>query len=615
MSRQKTKSKVIPNFGKWVITRENLARGGQGRTHLVRNSSSESDKVTYVLKELRNPRNEKCFNRFQKEIEVLNTLKHRNILHIEDFDLNPTRPYLVTEYCKKGNLLNAELKNHSPTEILILFLEICEGVAFAHNNNIIHRDLKPGNILLIEDNRKSWHPVVGDFGICFLFSDKDKERLTQTREDVGPRHFMAPELANGRLENVSPACDVYSLGKLLYWLFARDSFDREEHREKEYDLVHKLQNPLLELLNSLLDKMLTPKPSERIQTVLEVIQEIERIIHYIEGNIAAVAINIQHIYDGQMSSNGATSMDTISMGKEVIKILKEGKEHIINGSLRDYFNTFIKELENFRIKETFQENIPFDEKVIENLDKILPIRNSLIDVLLSTFGYTDQVDLAIIKEFKDQLLSFCFPSKNIESYRRNDFDNFKFFTYELVLYLYACLFKLGRYQQAAYLLHFTYFLDIYNKFSTGNIRYFNYYVEILDEIRNNRLKSNRISITADMIQTRSNHPEIEFEQICETDFILYTVTALLYEDRDHLWYPRCVVYHRYGNFKFFERMISRQFFDNIKHLYKVDNDSELKQLVSNYYSRYEDRDPYGDHRFEIPSMKSTFDFQKICTVD
>ena len=58
--------------------------------------------------------------------------------------------------------------------------------------------------------------VFPNFGLCLLADDE--ERQTGLDEAVGSRYFMAPEFEDGKIEDVTANADVYSLGKLLYWL-------------------------------------------------------------------------------------------------------------------------------------------------------------------------------------------------------------------------------------------------------------------------------------------------------------------------------------------------------------------------------------------------------------
>ena len=70
-------------------------------------------------------------------------------------------------------------------------------------------------------------PIIGDFGICF--SENNQVSLT-SEGPHGSMYYCAPELRGPRIGDVHRlgAADVYSLGKILYWLFTHDLYDGHE---------------------------------------------------------------------------------------------------------------------------------------------------------------------------------------------------------------------------------------------------------------------------------------------------------------------------------------------------------------------------------------------------
>ena len=69
--------------------------------------------------------------------------------------------------------------------------------------------------------------MLGDFGICFI----EEDEVVMTSE--GPRgslYYCAPELRGPRIRPTSSpkTADVYSLGKVLYWLFTHEVYDGHE---------------------------------------------------------------------------------------------------------------------------------------------------------------------------------------------------------------------------------------------------------------------------------------------------------------------------------------------------------------------------------------------------
>jgi serine/threonine protein kinase len=241
--------------GKWEVQRQ-LPEGGQAWVYTVRDSTGERDRE-FVLKRLKNPQR---LERFRREIEAGLRLQHKNVVEVLEYDLDGQKPFFVTPYYEGGNLAEAEPFRFSDLGRLFdLFGQICDGVIAAHQAGIIHRDLKPENIFLSGDPKGD--AVVGDFGLCLL---QDQPRITGSSEAVGPRLYMAPELEDGRLENATKASDIYSLGKVLYWLTSSGQiFSREKHREPAFDLVRANYLPHMEHINALLDHMIVVEPTGR----------------------------------------------------------------------------------------------------------------------------------------------------------------------------------------------------------------------------------------------------------------------------------------------------------------------------------------------------------------
>lgn len=252
-----------------------LDQGGQGWTYCVRRTDG-MDNQLYVLKRLKN---KDRLARFNQEINALKKLSHPGILRIVATAQDYEEPFFVAEYCEKGSLGKFDLSGSSLLDRLLLFREICEAVSAAHNAQIIHRDLKPPNILMRSNNSVA----VGDFGLCLDLGDM-QERATASSEAVGARHYIAPELEDGRSADPRAFSDCYSLGKILYYIFGGRSFSRERHRDADYDLIARSSDPYLHFVYELLDKTILHDPTQRFQNAGELLSALNGVIMKVEQN-------------------------------------------------------------------------------------------------------------------------------------------------------------------------------------------------------------------------------------------------------------------------------------------------------------------------------------------
>jgi serine/threonine protein kinase len=267
-------------FGdRWQIV-DKLGEGGQGETFLVRDVAEKDDQL-YVLKRLKNP---KRLPRFEQEVTAIRSLDHPHVLSLIDADTTAPKAYLVSEYCKRKSLEDnkGDILRSDRDERMELFEEVCAGVAAAHEAGIVHRDLKPSNVFLRDDGTA----VVGDFGLCYMETD---ERLTDTSEAVGARYYMAPELAEGRADEVTSRADVYSLGKVLYWLLTGRVFDRERHRQGKNNLhLYFDLDESIEHLVLLLDKMIVEDPRARYKDAGEVHEKLRNLRRLLRGRFPSL---------------------------------------------------------------------------------------------------------------------------------------------------------------------------------------------------------------------------------------------------------------------------------------------------------------------------------------
>lgn len=252
-------------YGVWKVLKQ-LGEGGQAHIFLVENISS---KQVAVLKRLKNKNR---IDRFKTELRVMEEHREENFFpRIYDSDLDAERPYVVMERFEQGHLTEELIKNWSRAQKLAFYIHLIRAVGYANDAGVIHRDLKPGNILVTNDNL----PRVTDFGICYF--EDDGTRQTRVDEAVGSFRFMAPEMEDGRSDRVGQHTDIYSIGKIGYWLFSGKIYNREKHRDPQFDLTKQGTDAWRYFFNDFLDKVTAHEPEDRPQVTVALINEFDQV--------------------------------------------------------------------------------------------------------------------------------------------------------------------------------------------------------------------------------------------------------------------------------------------------------------------------------------------------
>nr|XP_019012409.1 CAMK/CAMKL/KIN4 protein kinase [Kwoniella pini CBS 10737]OCF51190.1 CAMK/CAMKL/KIN4 protein kinase [Kwoniella pini CBS 10737] len=216
-------------------------------------------------------------SKVEREIDVLKTLKHPNIVRM--FDVIDTEKYIgiVLEYAGGGELFEHILANRylKEKDAQKLFAQLISGVDYLHRKHIVHRDLKLENLLL----DKHRNIIITDFGFANRF-DHAQDDLMAT--SCGSPCYAAPELVVSEGLYVGSAVDIWSCGVILYAMLSGYLPYDDDPQNPDGDNINLLYKYIMNTrLNfpehmspsakSLLQIMLVPLPEHRctIRQIME----------------------------------------------------------------------------------------------------------------------------------------------------------------------------------------------------------------------------------------------------------------------------------------------------------------------------------------------------------
>lgn len=201
---------------KYQIT-EILGEGGMGAVYGAKHLHLNRSCAIKVISK-RHAADPIALKRFKLEAEAASTLKHPNIIDIHDFGItDDEQAYIVMERIDGQSLddLLEQFKFLHYELAVQIFLQVCDGLAHAHERRVLHRDLKPGNIMLLK--RDGGYDVkIVDFGVAKLLpgTGRTVDKLTATGEIFGSPLYMSPEQCMGQALDLRS--DIYALGCVLY---------------------------------------------------------------------------------------------------------------------------------------------------------------------------------------------------------------------------------------------------------------------------------------------------------------------------------------------------------------------------------------------------------------
>jgi hypothetical protein len=284
------------------------------------------------------------------------------------------------------------------------------------------------------------------------------------------------------------------------------------------------------------------------------------------------------------------SLSTTTSFRRLINAIKNGEEYT-RGALDEYFDTFVVNLENFRINKSVGE---YDDLVLENIRSFLPYRDQAVEVFTAVAQYSHMEDsFDQVHSFFEKLIPYLNKPENVQRWQDWDFDNFRFIINELFLYCIAIFIKKNFVVGTAYMLNQRYFYDDpYRDNKMNRFPVFRTYLKSFD-YRNQRLNLRRLSLHADIMKEHASGTlGINFNDVMQADFVLY-IRDLLDKlnqgenDRDrNSWFPVTLVYaeHRSSPFEVFARAQQGEYFDKLKRILGTQNKASIDELVVGFRS-------------------------------
>jgi len=251
------------NISKEYTFGKTLGTGAFGQVRLAIHKATKQTRAVKII-----PKAKVDIKLLVNEISVLSKLSHPNIMQLyEIFDDN-TNIYIVSEYCKGGELFDiiSNRGNFSEKDACIIMKQLMSAICYSHQNNIVHRDLKPENILMDNDNNDLTIKII-DWGCAQTI-----KTTKQSNKADGTAYYIAPEVLKGEYNE---KCDIWACGVIFYILLCGyPPFNGETDDEiyldvlkGEFEFPEEDWSEVSDEAKNLIKKMLTKDVNKRISAL------------------------------------------------------------------------------------------------------------------------------------------------------------------------------------------------------------------------------------------------------------------------------------------------------------------------------------------------------------
>ena len=228
-------------YGKLSI----LAEGGVGMILKGTDSNLGREVAVKVLRPEKRE-NPNAVKRFIREARATAQIEHPNIVPIHELGIHPELGVYFTMKKIGGEPLNTVIQHlqaglpeytrqYSLSQLMHIFTDVGNGIAYAHSKGIIHRDLKPDNIFIgsfgevlvidwglvrnidaSETEKDGYDTEKNESEINIDIENESELNLTKEGHISGTPYYMSPEQVRGENSKIDHRSDIYTLGVILY---------------------------------------------------------------------------------------------------------------------------------------------------------------------------------------------------------------------------------------------------------------------------------------------------------------------------------------------------------------------------------------------------------------
>lgn len=249
-------------FDEYRITKF-ISEGGNGRVFEAETSSGEKCAIKTIDKQKINSNKLK---RFKNELTFCLNSDHDNVLKVLDFGSSPGGRYLFYVMPLYPITLRGRMeKGLTPGDAIEIFINMMNGLEYAHGRGIVHRDIKPENILFSSDSNEC---IIADFGIAHF---PENEVVTFIETKVSDRmanfNYAAPEQKD-RNQSVDGRADLFAAGLILNEMLTRQLIGGTDY--KTIGSIY----PEYAFLDDIVEALYKQNPKDRMFPASRVRQEL-----------------------------------------------------------------------------------------------------------------------------------------------------------------------------------------------------------------------------------------------------------------------------------------------------------------------------------------------------